>query len=338
MTRYLRSTGSRKMLLVVAFSLAMFPAAASRSTYNSSSIYIRGDVLNEALFHLKIIKSLTFGEKHPYDGAGYYKFDLAQKKIARSSKKEYYRNSTYASYDGQWVLEIWSGGIVVNALNAQDTVNLGRVLSYAWAPTSNQISYVTGYYVDDYSSSPVSPKCKGSCPDPGVWIYNFATRSKTKLDITGHLLAWPSFDGNLYIEKSYHAGNIYRYDPRSGKIEQTSYTGLNFSPNGKYYLTEKREDDGFYLYQREPHSYMEATDRRIKEIANSMGLALWLPDGNSLLLSDKQSLIKFIIYDVSKDKMKKTIEGAYLGAGRKNDKILFMKPNGKLEVIDALAP
>lgn len=324
--------------------LIIYPAyiaiSETKSNCDQNSIYIRNGNLNSALKNLHKIK---IGKVY-YNNDMYYKFNLITNKLQNSNKIEYLTNSTIASPNCQWVYATkYLSKTNINDYISLDLPNNRLRNPYAatlvWSPNSGKVAYILGEWVgnDDQPRNTTS-SCRGSCPEKGVWIYDIDTQTKLKINITGHVLSWPAFDNNLYIDTTYKAGNIFRYHPDTGKLEQTPYKGLDFSPTGKYYLADAWDTEPAHVYQREPHKYLKEIDEKINKVGNAHGHIEWLGDGHSLIISDKQSGIKYIIYDVEKGKVTKTIDGAFLGLNKAKDRVVVMKDIDKFEVIDPFKP
>jgi len=304
-----------------------FSQVRSKDMCNYQVIYVTGNGINSALMTLKKIKP----NEQPYEDNYFYKFDLMHNKLLKSNERENRLNSIVASPDCQWFGE--SRNVWVNEKGEKLITKLpNNILEYVWSPKGDKIAYIVGKYI--YAETPLPIPSEVA---KGVWIYDLKTHTKKLIDIDAYLLAWPAFDNNLYIDNTSRQGNIVRYRPDTGKLEPTPYKGLNFSPTGRYYFIPSIEGEAWRLFQRDPHGELKDIELDIDKNANTSAVHQWLSDGHSILFGDKMnSSTKFLVYDIEKEKVTKTIEGAFLGLDKGKKRGLFMKGIDQFEVVDLL--
>jgi hypothetical protein len=89
----------------------------------------------------------------------------------------------------------------------------------------------------------------GFTPEAAL-VVDIRTGEETPVDVPApYGLSWASFDSSLYIQSRPSEGPVvYRYEPGSGSLSVTSHRGVQFSPDGKYYLDDPSEDR-FRLYR-----------------------------------------------------------------------------------------
>ena len=92
------------------------------------------------------------------------------------------------------------------------------VRKFSWSPDGEKIAYVTGTYDED----------KGFM-STGLYLFDLTDGSKRQIAPRAYYVNWAVFDSCIYYEG-------FKYDPTTGKTEKTSYHGINFSPDGKYYI------------------------------------------------------------------------------------------------------
>ena len=332
-----------KMSLVISafFSILLLYSQQGTSDNNDNYIYIQGSDLLQQLYLLKFINTYNKDTITPYYYSSYYKFDMKIKKLSKIDKRKYLSNN-FSSPNREWAVEYilfkdknnqWdTKHNLFSTVDPEKVIDLGRVKNYAWSSKGDRISFIT---------------CRPSCPTidcpPDKWIYeafiyNIKENSKKKIKVTAYDLSWPSFDNNIYfnLAEKWEDPRIVRYHPDSGKIEETLYESLNFSPSGKYYLFDHYDTESNRVYKREPHDDIEEINKDLENLTNLYNDAFWLADGHSLLLQTKNNLKEFIVYDVEKGKVSKTIEGAFIGLDRSKRYGVFMKGADQFEVVDMI--
>lgn len=77
--------------------------------------------------------------------------------------------------------------------------------------------------------------------ESGVWIYNFRSRTKTKIDVgkmRDYDPVWSMHDGNIYFDDF---SKVVRYNVSKRQVQAVPYKGIYFSPDGKYYTDTPNE-------------------------------------------------------------------------------------------------
>ena len=119
------------------------------------------------------------------------------------------------------------------------------VRKFSWSPDGQKIAYITGTYVED---SDIGFRTTGV----GIFDLKERTKKQIKKDFPhrtlkdfeggGYEIKWAKHDNNVYIRDFDYLDGIYRYNTKTGKSEKVDYRGINFSPDGKYYI------EGVHLY------------------------------------------------------------------------------------------
>lgn len=136
------------------------------------------------------------------------------------------------------------------------------VRKFSWSPDGRKIAYITGTYYEGGVGFKTT----------GVWIFDLAKKSRKRIkkDFShrkmddfeggGIEIRWASHDNNVYIRDFDYLDGIYRYSTAAGKSERVDYHGIDFSPDGKYYIGEQAGDT---IHQRLylSASNIEITDR-----------------------------------------------------------------------------
>lgn len=328
------------ILILLIILLSQICATAINADQSDKEYYIPGESLNSALFNLKVLKTLKGDELTPYGWKAYYKYESESKKLSKIDKRKYLNNKD-ASPDRQWAVECIETKIDDNHMdvkyllypvnNPANVMNLGNNHRHAWSPQGDRISYLV---------------CKPNCPTYedcpyqytcDAWIYNMKENAKKRLNVNAYDVSWPSFDKNIYfnLAQEWDDPKIIRYNPNSGKYEETPYQGLIFSPGGKYYLKDHYSTEPYYIYQREPHKELIEIEKQLdnQNGVHRYGSAIWLADGHSLLINYR------FVYDLDKMEFTKTMkEGAFLGLNSARTHALFMTGVDQFKVVDLLAP
>jgi hypothetical protein len=114
------------------------------------------------------------------------------------------------------------------------------VRELSWSPDGEKIAYITGTYREGGVGFKTT----------GVWIYDLKHKTRTRIrkdfphrqiegiEGGGIEIAWAGHDNNIYIRDFDYLDGIYRYNTESGKSEKSDCKGIDFSPDGKYYIGE----------------------------------------------------------------------------------------------------
>jgi Tol biopolymer transport system component len=155
------------------------------------------------------------------------------------------------------------------------------VRKLSWSPDGHKIVYITGSYYEGGI---------GFRAD-GLYVVDLldGIRKPITKDFQhdsikdylgqGYDVNWSPHDSNVYVREFESCGGNYMYDTKTGKTRQVPYKGINFSPNGKYYLEVNSEDDN--------RVYETATNRNLSDtVKTAMPLIpdSWVPDRNHHLL------------------------------------------------------
>lgn len=205
------------------------------------------------------------------------------------------------------------------------------VRELSWSPDGEKIAYITGTYYEGGVGFKTT----------GVWIFDLKDQSKKQIkkdfphpsvkgfEGGGYEIKWAKHDNNIYIKDFNYCGGIYRYNTKVGKSEQVKYKGIDFSPDGKFYISEQFGDSiPQRLYVSD--SNLEITNRLEKRFGSDIQNAgfYWVfQKGHLIHLIKKQPVTKTekkakvevataanqvpaahnVIYDVEKDKVLKEV-------------------------------
>lgn len=120
------------------------------------------------------------------------------------------------------------------------------ILDFVWNPRGTMIAYVAGERREMYPRG---------IDSSGVWIYYVDSGTSEKICDTGHAVSWPAFDDCVYIDvlPGREGHHVLRYHPAKRSLDSTELLGVDFSPDGKYYLFFS-EATGYQVYRRERNS------------------------------------------------------------------------------------
>lgn len=113
--------------------------------------------------------------------------------------------------------------------------SISDVHRFAWDPEGEQVVYVTGTENED-----------GYVVSSGTWIYDIGTRTSRRIHAAGDDVAWPDWDGNVYISGQVLTSGrvgVVKHDPATGVTTETSRKGIHFSPDGRHYFRGASEGD-----------------------------------------------------------------------------------------------
>jgi WD40 repeat protein len=172
------------------------------------------------------------------------------------------------------------------------------VRKYSWSPDGEKIASIAGTYQEGGVGFRTT----------GVWVYDLRDDSKTRIrkDFMGETaqrhvgggydINWAEYDGNVYIQDFAYLGGVYRYNPRTGKSKEVDYKGIDFSPDGKYYLAVIPEDG--------THLYVSSTNRDISDrVTARIGYlpSSWAGDSSHCLLTKQVSYDNSMLDTVKSD-------------------------------------
>jgi len=136
------------------------------------------------------------------------------------------------------------------------------VRKFSWSPDGEKIAYITGTYEED----------KGFI-STGLYIFSLKDGSKKQIAPRAYHVNWATFDSCIYYEG-------FKYNPVTGKMEETQYHGINFSPDGRYYTTTIPEV-GFKVYFTETNQ--PVTERFSARFKDLRFMPTWAPDHDHCL-------------------------------------------------------
>jgi len=215
--------------------------------------------------------------------------------------------STPSRYDeqGSWFVP---RHLLVFSNDGKLNRTIPRVQRYAWSPDGNRIACVTGTRYEGF----------GFRADKLI-VINTANWSQRVLEegIAYQDIFWAAFDSMIYTTDYQH---VYRINPRTGKVEKTTYKGIYFSPDGKYYFGANYEGGGFAVYERQTNKNVTPEGFEGNPAVN---FHCWLPEGSTLVFGDvfreKQ------VYDVATRTIRKKILGQLLGYNNETKEFIVLK-------------
>ena len=173
------------------------------------------------------------------------------------------------------------------------------VRKFSWNPDGEKIAYITGTYYEGGVGFKTT----------GVGIFDLKDKTKIRIKkdfphrtIEGFIgggieINWARHDSNIYIRDFDYLDGIYRYNITTGKSEKVAYHGINFSPDGKYYLAVPSMDY--------PRLYLSASNQEITDRAKSkLGYVPggWLPEQSHHMLAVKVEYEPSFVDTISSDK------------------------------------
>lgn len=214
---------------------------------------------------------------------------------------------------------------------------------FAFSPNGDAIVYAE-----------VLPRESGPPQQPGfqnaMWIYNFNTKTKIKmnpLSVGATDINWSEHDGNIYVD---NYGQVYRYDPKTGKGNLVSYKGINFSPDGKYYVSSGYEDSS-RIYRTSDNLEMKEWEKQIlgKELSEAgippfLSFRMWSKKLNDVIVAvDGKGNV---IFDVNQGKVIGVFSQGILGTNADGSLVAVRTSTGKesppkieiLNLLDLIQP
>lgn len=115
-----------------------------------------------------------------------------------------------------------------------------NVRKFSWSPDGDAIAYITGTYREDGDIGFTTT---------GVFVFDLTDGSKRQIKKDfphspvrgykggGYDINWAVHDTNIYVKEfGGSLGGNYSYNTKTGRTEKVPYSGIHFSPDGKYYL------------------------------------------------------------------------------------------------------
>jgi len=131
------------------------------------------------------------------------------------TKSECTRNGLYVVPPQRSLVILDCSGKVVCRVDNKD------VMRYVWSPDGEKLAFLT--------FKPCECDYQYKCPS-GAWVFDMNTSEVIKIREKAREISWAVHDSCIYFEG-------FKFDPVTGETEKTSYYGINFSPDGRYYLS-----------------------------------------------------------------------------------------------------
>lgn len=217
------------------------------------------------------------------------------------------------------------------------------IRKFSWSPDGRKIAFIAG----PYRESDIGFRTTG------VGIFNLNDTSRTQITkdfphdtVRGYIgggyeINWAKHDSNIYIREFDKLGGIYRYNTKLGKSEQVPYLGINFSPDGKYYI----EGAQLYLTATNEEITQQLIERFGPEWPHSRVGLYWVFDKGHCLRVLRQTTeavkvsekrwenpsVHHVLYDVENDEVvrKITLDISRWTAGPSK---FVLEKEGKFEV------
>ena len=123
--------------------------------------------------------------------------------------------------------------------------NLGIMLGqindareYCWSPDSSKIAVIVGTY-DPNAEIGFMPK--------SLVMYEINSKTYINIDKPFMHVFWSKHDNCIYLEQM-KTGKVTKLNPETKVMEETSYHGIYFSPDGKYYYDMPYDFEYFQIY------------------------------------------------------------------------------------------
>jgi len=159
--------------------------------------------------------------------------------------------------------------LVLLNLKSEIIMVIPDVQVFSWSPDSSKLAYIAGI---DYEGFAFTPS--------GLWILDVKSKDIRKLDpIGGYDIYWASFDNHIYATDF---RLVYKYDPKTGEKTETTYKGIYFSPDGKFYFKKGYEGKSS-LHLTTTNEDITLTFDFSRKIAESYDIK-WAPNGEMFLL------------------------------------------------------
>lgn len=159
------------------------------------------------------------------------RIDFADSKIAYSA---------FCSFvDTETPINMYPNGFhrlsIIDSRSKEKIASLDNIGLFDFSPDGNSIVLISDY--------PGSYEGGGGKPpagfESGVWIYDFKSKKRSKVDTTSLNLKildinWSEHDGNIYLMGWVDVYvKVLRYNVAKANIEVVPYKGIYFSPDGK---------------------------------------------------------------------------------------------------------
>ena len=113
--------------------------------------------------------------------------------------------------------------IIINLKGQKLQTLAENVKRYSWQPIGDKISFL--------SFAPKDADYPFRFP-AGVWVSDIATGEKKKIAEGAQKIVWARFDSCVYFSDW---KKVYKWNPKTDKVDTTDYKDFYFSPDGMYY-------------------------------------------------------------------------------------------------------
>lgn len=187
--------------------------------------------------------------------------------------------------------------------------DLPKIKKYRWSPDETKIVFSAGEPLKEMAET----------AEWSVSILDINTGKTQKIFDSVNDFSWAKFDGNIYVE-ILRNHEVDKYNVKNGIKELTSYKGINFSSDGRYYLTEDMEPK---IFKRESNE--DITSKFVKTVSKYFqshepsrvynGTSLrWLSNHAVTFLNDIGS--KSYVYDIDSDAIIDSFDGSLIGINK----------------------
>ncbi len=229
-----------KIALVILVSYAFNDSTAQNRTeleikYNkengvSQIVERNSESVNVVQSTNNILRSLTIS----YDGS-YYAVIMVNHEI---------------NYPDKYPSPEFNRKLIVYDENHETVMEILNVFRYTWSPTESKLAVIIGEDIEPGFRS------------KETYVYNVLDQTKFEIPVIAYDVVWAMHDNKIYTMN--FAEGVYVFEPRSNTLQKTSYTGIYFSPDGKYYF-EPIYDGAFFAVRKTSNNEKEETHPLLKE-------------------------------------------------------------------------
>jgi hypothetical protein len=180
-----------------------------------------------------------------------------------------------------------------------------------WHPREDKIAYIRG------------EEFEGGIGYRGraVEIIELAPNARKKVplgDLGPMEIYWAPHDGRLYVSDF---SSVVRYDPEKNAVEKTSYHGIFFSPDGKYYCSQGYEGEPAVIYRTAENQSAEDINTALTRLDPYLTFLAWVPARNEAWF---QLQVRGVVrFDLRTGAVTGNAGGFAIGADRSWSKIVF---------------
>jgi WD40 repeat protein len=195
----------------------------------------------------------------------------------------------------------------------------------AWGKDSSGADCLA-YIVGDYSELT-------GFESKGTWLLNMDSGEQRQIHSRGEDLAWAEYDQSFYIadfsDGPLTMPKVQRYNSTRKRLEDTPYHGVDFSPNGTYYLSRSYEGSGIKVYLRASNKdvtgqYISMLNRYFNGNPN-----FWLSSSMIVFSSNRVNKIKNRIIDFDQSEAWE-VQEEVIGFADKEETQLLTLVDGKV--------